>query len=105
MSHAAAYPLGDPTHRRRLSRGGDGLRGRRSPVRPHLDSLTGLGHRILLRGRQRRDARPGKGQTATAGKLTLADGTVLELGASTRITRTDPATPADLRPGLFVAIT
>ena len=47
----------------------------------------------------------GKVQSATASKLTLADGTVLELSASTRITRTDPATPADLRPGLFVAIT
>jgi len=47
----------------------------------------------------------GKVQSATAGKLTLADGAVLELSASTRITRTDPATPADLRPGLFVAIT
>ena len=30
---------------------------------------------------------------------------MLELSASTRITRTDPATSADLRPGLFVAIT
>jgi len=47
----------------------------------------------------------GKVQSATAGKLTLADGAVLELSASTRITRTDPATSADLRPGLFVAIT
>jgi hypothetical protein len=47
----------------------------------------------------------GKVQSATATKLTLADGAVLDLGASTRITRTDPATPADLKPGLFVAIT
>ena len=47
----------------------------------------------------------GKVQTATASKLTLADGETLELSATTRITRTDPATPADLKPGLFVAIT
>src|SRR2546423_2225241 len=47
----------------------------------------------------------GKVQSATASKLTLADGEVLDLSASTRITRTDPATPGDLRPGLFVAIT
>ena len=47
----------------------------------------------------------GKVQTATASKLTLADGEMLELSATTRITRTDPATPADLKPGLFVAIT
>ena len=47
----------------------------------------------------------GKVQSVTAGKLMLEDGEVLDLGASTRITRTDPATPADLKPGLFVAIT
>jgi len=47
----------------------------------------------------------GKVQSATASKLTLADGGTLELSATTRITRTDPATPADLKPGLFVAIT
>ena len=47
----------------------------------------------------------GKVQSATASKLTLADGETLELSAATRITRTDPATPADLKPGLFVAIT
>ena len=47
----------------------------------------------------------GKVQSATASKLTLADGATLELSATTRITRTDPATPADLKPGVFVAIT
>ena len=47
----------------------------------------------------------GKVQSATASKLTLADGETLELSATTRITRTDPATPADLKAGAFVAIT
>jgi hypothetical protein len=46
-----------------------------------------------------------KVQSATATTLTLTDGEVLDLSANTRITRTDPATPADLKPGLFVAIT
>jgi len=44
-------------------------------------------------------------QSATANRLILADGTTLELGTATRITRTDPATPGDLKTGVFVAIT
>jgi hypothetical protein len=44
-------------------------------------------------------------RTATASALTLSDGTVLQLTATTRIVRTDKATIADLKPGLFIAIT
>lgn len=44
-------------------------------------------------------------QSASATKLMLADGTSVTLAPTTRITRTDQATTADLRSGLFVAIT
>lgn len=43
--------------------------------------------------------------TAAATRLTLVDNTALELTSSTRIIRTDRATVADLKPGIFVAIT
>lgn len=41
----------------------------------------------------------------TASTLTLDDGTVLQLSATTRTVRTDRATLADLKTGFFVAIT
>ena len=44
-------------------------------------------------------------QSASATAVTLADGTVLQLTPTTRIVRTDRATVADLKPGLFLAIT
>ena len=44
-----------------------------------------------------------KSVTATA--ITLTDGTVLQIAASTRAVRTDKATLADLKTGQFVAIT
>jgi hypothetical protein len=44
-------------------------------------------------------------RSATPSVLTLSDGTVLQLTATTRIVRTDKATIADLKPGLFIAIT
>lgn len=44
-------------------------------------------------------------RTATSSSLTLADGTILELSPSTRVIRVAAATPADLKPGMFVAIT
>ena len=44
-------------------------------------------------------------QSVAADRLTLAGGPTLELAPTTRISRTDRATAADLRPGLFVAIT
>jgi len=44
-------------------------------------------------------------QSVAADRLTLVGGPTLELAPTTRITRTDRATAADLKPGLFVAIT
>ena len=35
--------------------------------------------------------------------MSLSDGTVLQLTATTRTVRTDRATVADLKPGLFLA--
>jgi hypothetical protein len=47
----------------------------------------------------------GRVQTVASGAVTLADGTSFTLTPTTRITRQQPMTPADLKPGLFVAIT
>jgi uncharacterized protein DUF5666 len=44
-------------------------------------------------------------ESATAIKLTLVGGATLGITPTTRITRADPATTADLKPGQFVAIT
>ena len=44
-------------------------------------------------------------QTDTSGKLTLADGTNLEVTPTTRVTEQQAITAADLKPGMFVAIT
>ena len=44
-------------------------------------------------------------QSASSTTVSLTDGTVLQLTATTRTVRTDRATVADLKPGLFLAIT
>src|SRR5690349_27614 len=44
-------------------------------------------------------------RTTLGDQVTLADGTSFELTRTTRITQVRPATAADLKPGLFVAIT
>jgi hypothetical protein len=47
----------------------------------------------------------GQVQTVASSAVTLADGTSFTVTPTTRITRQQPMTPADLKPGLFVAIT
>ncbi|MGH2363718.1 MAG: DUF5666 domain-containing protein [Chloroflexota bacterium] len=44
-------------------------------------------------------------QTDAAGKVTLADGTSLDVTPTTRVTEQQTITAADLKPGMFVAIT
>jgi uncharacterized protein DUF5666 len=44
-------------------------------------------------------------QAVTGDRVTLADGTTFDLTRTTRITRVQRGTVADLKPGLFVAIT
>jgi hypothetical protein len=47
----------------------------------------------------------GRVQTVASAAVTLADGTSFDVTPTTRIIRQQPMQPADLKPGLFVAIT